>query len=77
MWTRLRNKDRSKYPLTDGKVYKVRMVEGCGDTEDDDDDRYWEVDCRWNFHYKLWITVEGDIGHVYEWIDMDDVWIED
>ena len=72
MWQDLRLGDGSKYPLVSGETYKVRMVVGCstfGKT------LYDEFECVWRQGLRLWIVKKN--FEVYEWIDMDDVWIED
>jgi len=71
MWQQLRLSDRSKYPIVDGNTYRVRMV--CGVT-DWGKDQYSEFECVWRQGLKLWVVKEN--FDIYEWFDMDDVWID-
>jgi hypothetical protein len=72
MWQKLILPNRKKYPLVDGETYKVRMV--CGISAFGKD-LYDEFECVWRQGLGLWI-VKKDF-EVYEWVDMDDVWVED
>ncbi len=71
MWQRLRLRDRTKYPLVDGETYLVRMIAG---VTVDNEDLYDEFVCVWRLGLRLWIVKSN--CDVYEWIDMDDVWVE-
>jgi len=73
MWQQLRLPDQTKFQLIDGKTYKVRMCEGVN--FETLEDVYGEYECVWRQGLKLWI--EKETYEVFEWIDMDDVWIED
>lgn len=72
MWQQLRLEDRSKFPLEDGETYSVRMCIGVGK---DNEDAYEEFECVWKCHRGVFIEEES--YEVYDWADMDDVWVDD